>query len=61
METTQKETTNEFTELMNAIDSANMDTIDRMKIYNALARYIENDTKIINNITTNTWNADTKQ
>lgn len=61
MNTIQTENTSEFTKLLNAIDSADMSSIDRMNIYNALARYIENDTKILNNITIKTWNADTKQ
>ena len=60
METTQKETSSEFTNLLSVIDNADINPTDRMNIYNALARYIENDTKIINNLNTNTWNADTK-
>lgn len=61
MEAIQTENTSEFTKLLNAIDNADMSSIDRMNIYNALARYIENDTKILNNITIKSWNADTKQ
>jgi hypothetical protein len=60
METTQ-ETTTPFKNLVNAIDKANISAIDRMSIYDALAKYIENDAKIINNLNNNTWNADTKQ
>jgi hypothetical protein len=60
METTQ-ETTTPFKNLMNAIDNADINTIDRMNIYDALAKYIESDVKIINNLNNNTWNADTKQ
>jgi len=59
METTQ-ETTTPFRNLMNAIDNADISTIDRMSIYDALAKYLENDVKNINNLNNNTWNADTK-
>lgn len=61
MEQTQKETTTAFENLMNTIDNADISSVERMKIYNALAKYIENDTKILNNLTQNTWNVDTKQ
>lgn len=61
MDTIQKETSSEFTNLLNVIYNADMSSTDKMNIINALARYIENDTKILNNITIKTWNADTKQ
>lgn len=59
----EKETTTSpsFKKLIDTIDNAEMSRLDRVKIYDALAKYIENDTKIINNLTNKTWNVDTKQ
>ena len=61
MEAIKKETVTPFTNLKNAIDNADISSIDRINIYDALAKYIEHDVKIINNLNNNTWNADTKQ
>ena len=61
MEATQKKPTTPFRNLMNVIDNADISKPDRVKIYDALAKYIENDTKILNNLKNKTWNVDTKQ
>lgn len=55
------ETTNLFDNLIKAIDNANINLIDKKNIYDALAKYIENDTIILKNLNKSTWNADTKQ
>jgi hypothetical protein len=61
MESTQTETLSPFNNLVKVIGDVTISANDRMKIYEALIKYIENDTKIIKNLNTETWNVDTKQ
>ena len=61
MEATQTETLSPFNNLVKVIGDVTISANDRMKIYEALIKYIENDTKIIKNLNTETWNVDTKQ
>jgi hypothetical protein len=57
----QEKVISPFNDLKNAIEDANINAIDKTKIYDALARYIEHDVEILNNLTNTTWNAKQKQ